>query len=241
MMIRAESVSKIYRIANRNEIAALKDVTLTISRGQLVLISGPSGSGKSTLINLLGFLSHPSAGRLFYGGEDVTDYSEEALCRIRRQKIGYIFQGFNLLPRMTAWENASVSLVPLGVSEKERFRRASGLLEQLGLQTRLHHRPEELSGGEQQRVCVARALMNDPEIIFADEPTSNIDAVSALKVLQALGRLREKGGAVVMVTHEAEVLRGAYPVDVLKNADAAYRLVDGKIEESGQSGGCGIP
>jgi len=236
-MIRTEGLTKIYRMPHRNGIAALNAVSLTISRGHFVLISGPSGSGKSTLLHLLGLLSHPSAGRVFFCGEEVTDYSEEDLCRIRRQKIGYIFQGFNLLPRMAAWENAAVGLVPLGVPEKERFRRASALLQQLGLHTRLFHRPEELSGGEQQRVCVARALINDPEIVFADEPTSNIDAASAMKVLQALGRMRERGGTVVLVTHEADLLRGAGPEDALNNPDAVYRLLDGKLEESIPSGG----
>lgn len=237
-MIRTEGLTKIYRMPHRNGIAALKDISLTIPKGHFVLICGPSGSGKSTLLHLLALLSRPSAGRVFFCGEDVTDYSEEELSRIRRQKIGFIFQGFNLLPRMAAWENAAVSLVPLGVPEKECFRRASDLLQQLGLRDRLFHRPEELSGGEQQRVCVARALINDPEIVFADEPTSNIDAASAFTVLQALGRWRKKGATVVLVTHEADLLRGAGPEEALHNPDAVHRLLDGKLEEGGPSGRC---
>jgi putative ABC transport system ATP-binding protein len=225
VMVKTESVSKIYRLSKHNKIEALKNITLCISRGQSVLIGGPSGSGKSTLLNLLGFLSLPSSGRILHGSEDVTRYSEEELCRIRRHKIGFIFQEFHLLPRMTAWENVSISLVPLGVREKERFLRACVLLERLGLQERLFHRPEELSGGEQQRVAAARALINNPEFILTDEPTSNIDAVSAQKVLEILADLKNKGCTIVVSTHDLDSFRrGPF------GADAAYYLTNGTIE-----------
>ena len=240
-MIRAEGLSKTYRIPNRNTVEALKSVTVTIPTGQFVIISGPSGSGKSTLLNLLGLLDHPTSGRLLYRGEDVTDFSEEELCRIRRQRVGFIFQGFNLLPRMTAWENVAVGLLPQGIPEKERFLRASTLLDQLGLHERIFHRPEELSGGEQQRVSVARALINNPDLIIADEPTSNIDAASALKVLRALEDLREKGCTVLLATHDADQFQRTYPNKYLAEADAVYHLFEGRIEERNGDGGCGIP
>jgi len=232
-MIKAEGLSKTYCMSNRSIVEALKEVTLIISRGQFVIISGPSGSGKSTLLNLLAFLDRPSAGRLYFCGEDITGFSEEALGRIRRQKIGFIFQGFQLLPRMTAWENVAISLLPLGVPERERFRRASTLLDQLGLHERIFHRPEELSGGEQQRVSVARALLNNPELLFADEPTSNIDADSALQVLRAMENLRENGGTVVMATHDANLFRHTYPESSLPEADAVFRLFEGRMEGVG--------
>lgn len=230
-MIKAEGLSKTYRLSNRSKVEALKDVTIAISKGQFVVIGGPSGSGKSTLLNLLGFLDHPSAGRLFYCGEDVTGLGEEELCRIRRQKIGFVFQGFHLIPRMSAWENVAISLLPLGVPEKERFRHASILLEQLGLRERIFHRPDELSGGEQQRVSVARALINDPEMLFADEPTSNIDAASALKVLRTLEDMRRRGCTVIMASHDVNFFRHAYPEENLPEADAVYRMSEGRLEQ----------
>ncbi len=219
-----EDVSKAYRLHGRERIDALKNVTLRISRGQTVLISGPSGSGKSTLLNILGCLDRPSAGRAFHGGEDVTDASEEELCRIRRKKIGFIFQEFHLLSRMTAWENAAIGLVPLGVREKERFRRASPLLERLGLGSRIFHRPEEMSGGEQQRVSAARALINKPEFLLADEPTSNIDADSAQRLLEIFAELKKDGCTIAISTHDVELFRQG-PLQT----DAVHRLSKGSI------------
>jgi putative ABC transport system ATP-binding protein len=228
-MVKAENLSKTYRLSRQNRIEALKDATLRIVKGQSVIIGGPSGSGKSTLLNLLGCLDRPSGGRIFINGEEVTGYSEEELCRIRRARIGFVFQEFHLLPRMTAWENASVGLVPLGVSEKERFHRAGALLDQVGLHERIFHRPEEMSGGEQQRVAVARALVNNPEFLLADEPTSNIDADSAQKVLEVLSELRSRGCTLVIATHDVELFRkarsGMNPFEV----DKVFSLVNGMI------------
>jgi putative ABC transport system ATP-binding protein len=228
-MVRAEDVSKSYCLSKQNRIEALKHATIRIAKGQSVIIDGPSGSGKSTLLNLLGCLDRPSEGRIFIGGEEVTGYSEEELCRIRRAKIGFIFQEFHLLPRMTAWENASVGLVPLGVSEKERYHRAGDLLDRIGLHERVLHRPEEMSGGEQQRVAVARALINNPEILFADEPTSNIDAASAQRVLEMLAELRGRGCTIVVATHDVEMFRQARSELNSLKVDAVYSLVNGMI------------
>lgn len=223
IIVRTEGVSKTYRLSNRNRVEALKDLTISISRGKFVLIEGPSGSGKTTLLNLLGCLDFPSKGRLFFHEEEVTDFNESSLCRIRRDKIGFVFQQFHLLLRMTAWENVSIGLIPLGVSEKERFTRAKTLLEQLGLNERIHHRPEELSGGEQQRVSFARALIQEPELILADEPTSNIDADSAERVLQILTELKSRGCTIVVASHDAETFQRA-------GVDAQFRLAKGRIE-----------
>ncbi len=231
-MVSAEDLSKTYRLSRQNRVEALRHITIFVPRGQNVLISGPSGSGKSTLLNLLGFLDRPSGGRIFHNGEEVTGFSEEEFCRIRREKIGFVFQEFHLLPRMTAWENASVGLVPLGVNEKERFRRACDLLDCLGLHERIRHRPEEMSGGEQQRVALARALINDPEFLLADEPTSNIDADSAQKVLGIMAELRRKGCTIVVATHDVEMFRSGQPDSSGFEVDATYRLSGGAIEAS---------
>jgi putative ABC transport system ATP-binding protein len=223
-MIELKGVSKTYHLSGSRRIEALKNVTIRITKGQSIVIGGPSGSGKSTLLNILGCLDHPSGGRIFQGEEDVTHYSEEELCRIRREKIGFIFQEFHLLPRMTAWENVSIGLLPLGVREKERFRRASALLDRLGLRERVFHRPEEMSGGEQQRVSAARALINKPEFLLADEPTSNIDAVSAQALLEILTELKNDGCTIVISTHDVELFRrGPFEADVV------YRLSNGTI------------
>lgn len=230
IMVRAEDLSKTYRLSRQSRVEALKNVSICIAKGESVLISGPSGSGKSTLLNLLGCLDRPSGGRIFHDGEDVAGFSEEELCRIRRRKIGIVFQEFRLLPRMTAWENASVCLVPLGVSEKERYRRACELLDRLGLQERILHKPEEMSGGEQQRVAVTRALINDPEFFLADEPTSNIDADSAQKVLEIMADLKRLGRTIVVATHDADLFRQVKSENAGFILDAAYRLSGGRIE-----------
>jgi putative ABC transport system ATP-binding protein len=228
-LVKAEAITKTYRLSKQNRIEALKSATIRIPKGQSVIISGPSGSGKSTLLNVLGCLNRPSGGRIFISGEEVTGYSEEELCRIRRAKTGFIFQEFHLLPRMMAWENVSVGLVPLGVSEKERFHRAGALLDQVGLHERIFHRPEEMSGGEQQRVAVARALINNPEFLLADEPTSNIDAVSAQRVLEMLAELRGSGCTIVVATHDVELFRQARSGLNSFKVDAVYSLVNGTI------------
>lgn len=229
IMVRAENLSKVYRLSSQNQVDALRNVTIEIPKGRCVVVGGPSGSGKSTLLNLLGCLDRPSAGRIYYDGDELTDFGEEELCRIRREKVGYVFQEFRLLPRMTAWENVSISLLPLGVREKERFKRACGLLDRLGLHERIFHAPEELSGGEQQRVSVARALINEPELLLADEPTSNIDAASAERVLRILDELRRRGSTIVMATHDVDLFRQASNGENLCRADLVYCLAEGRI------------
>jgi putative ABC transport system ATP-binding protein len=235
-MVNAENITKTYRLSRQRRVEALRQVSLCIQKGQSIIVSGPSGSGKSTLLNILGCLDRPSGGRIFHDGEDVTGFSEEELCRIRRSKIGFVFQDFHLLPRMPAWQNASVSLVPLGVSEKERYHRACEVLNRLGLHERILHKPEELSGGEQQRVAFARALMNDPELILADEPTSNIDADSAQKVLGILAELQRKNCTIVVATHDVDLFHQERIDSGGFRVDAIYRLSGGML-----AGSAGVP
>src|SRR4030042_2136823 len=174
-LIKLENVWKIYQLG-KLELAILKNITLDISRGDFVVILGPSGSGKSTLLNLLGCLDLPTKGQVFLAGRDIAKMSENELAQIRGKKIGFIFQQFNLLPNLTALENVMIPMIFQGKSESERQKRAKFLLSSLGLGERILHRPSELSGGEQQRIAIARALSNDPEIVVADEPTGNLDS-----------------------------------------------------------------
>ncbi|HHT9147088.1 MAG TPA: ABC transporter ATP-binding protein, partial [Candidatus Wunengus sp. YC61] len=174
-IIKTEGLCKSYNCHTRHEVCAIQDISLHISKNSFVVLHGPSGSGKTTLLNILGTLDRPTNGKVFMSGEDITSFSDIALSRLRREKIGFIFQDFHLIPRLTSWENVSYPLIPVGISPKKRFERAKILLEKMELGDRLDHSPEELSGGQQQRVAIARALINNPEIIIADEPTSNID------------------------------------------------------------------
>jgi putative ABC transport system ATP-binding protein len=171
-IIRTEKVDKIYNQGRPEEVRALHQINLEIPKNRLVLIRGPSGSGKTTLLNVISTIDRPTQGRILLYGEDVSRYSDVQLSRIRQKTIGLIFQNFNLLPRLSAWENVAFPLLPLGVMEKERRRRSIEMLIQLKLEKRIDHPPEQMSGGEQQRVSIARALINDPEIVIADEPTS---------------------------------------------------------------------
>jgi putative ABC transport system ATP-binding protein len=175
-IILTEKVDKIYYQGRPEEVRALNQIELEIFKSRFVLIRGPSGSGKSTLLNLISTIDRPTNGRIFLYGEDISKYSDVQLSRIRQKTIGLIFQNFNLLPRLPAWENVAFPLLPVGIMEKERRRRSVEMLIRLNLEKRVDHPPEQMSGGEQQRVAIARALINDPEIVIADEPTSNIDA-----------------------------------------------------------------
>ncbi len=219
-IIKAENLSKIYYENKPYEVKALTNINLEIQRNAFVVFSGPSGSGKTTLLSLIGTLDRPTRGKVSLYGEDITAYSDTALSRIRRKKIGFVFQNFNLLSRLTSWENVAYPLIPLGYSLKERFDKAKSLLEKFGLGKRLYHTPEELSGGEQQRVSIARALINDPEIIIADEPTSNIDAESVEALTYILKELQANGRTIIVSTHYE---------DLAKRADVVYRMKAGLL------------
>lgn len=201
-VIRTEKIDKVFDQGRPEEVRALRQIDMEIPRNCLVLIRGPSGSGKTTLLNIISTIDRPTRGRIFFHGEDVSKYSDVGLSRLRQNRIGLIFQNFNLLPRLPAWENVAFPLLPLGVKEKERRRRSQEILIQLRLEKRIEHSPEQLSGGEQQRVAIARALINDPEVLIADEPTSNIDAESITILLEILTDLKRKGKTLIISSHD---------------------------------------
>ena len=220
-ILRTENVSRWYNVGRRHEVRAVEDISLEILENQIVVLYGPSGSGKTTLLSLMGTIDRPTGGKIFLKGRDVTQFSDLELSRIRRETIGFVFQSFNLFSGLSAWENVSYPLIPLGVGSKERLARAGFLLERLGLGDRIDHSPEELSGGEQQRVAIARALINNPHILIADEPTSNIDAESVERLLEILGELKGDGKTIIVSSHDP----------VLKNhGDALFNLERGRLE-----------
>ena len=203
-VIELERVTKVYRTGSI-AVAALRGVSLTISEGEYVAVIGPSGSGKSTLMHILGCLDTPSSGAYHLAGDNVSRMSETHLAEVRNQRIGFVFQQFNLLASMSAWQNVELPLVYAGAPRAERRERAMDALARVGLAGRVHHRPGELSGGQQQRVAVARALVTEPDLILADEPTGNLDSVSAAEVLRLMDELHESGRTLVLITHDAEV------------------------------------
>lgn len=198
-------VTRTYRMGGV-DVEALRGVTLRVAPGEFVAIVGPSGSGKSTLMHVMGCLDRPTTGTVRLGGREVADLSDTELAAVRNRVIGFVFQSFHLLSRTTAVDNVALPLVYRGVPRGERRRRAVAALETVGLGHRLHHRPTQLSGGEQQRVAIARSLVGDPEVVLADEPTGNLDTQSGAAIMDLLERLNaDRGMAVVLVTHEAEV------------------------------------
>ena len=203
-LIIISNVTKTYGEAP-NETHALDDVTLAVGSGEFVAIIGPSGSGKSTLMNHVGCLDKPTKGRYFFEGKSVFELSENALAKIRNEKIGFVFQSFNLLPRTTAIKNVELPLFYGTVSAKERTEKAQAMLEKVGLSDKLESTPAKLSGGQQQRVAIARALVNNPAIILADEPTGNLDSRSSAEIMAILARLNKEGKTIIMITHEKEI------------------------------------
>jgi putative ABC transport system ATP-binding protein len=221
-VIHTEHLRKVYRMGEI-EVQALQDTSFDIQRGEVLSIMGPSGSGKSTLMNILGCLDSPTSGEYVLDGETVSNLRDDQLALIRNRKVGFVFQSFNLLPRLSAVANTGLPLRYAGVV-KGRDARARQALEAVGLADRMHHRPSELSGGQQQRVAVARALVNDPPILLADEPTGNLDSKSGKEIMELLLSLnRERGTTVIIVTHD--------PV-VAAQTQRVIRLKDGMIEEA---------
>jgi putative ABC transport system ATP-binding protein len=201
-IMRAERVSKRYKTGRADEVRAVEEISLEVMENQYVVLYGPSGSGKTTLLGLLGTIDRPTSGKIFLHGRDISRFSDLELSRIRRETIGFVFQNFNLMAGLPAWENVAYPLIPIGISHKERHHRAAALLERLGLGDRQHHSPEELSGGEQQRVAIARALINNPSILIADEPTSNIDADSVERLRGIRGELKADGKTLILSSHD---------------------------------------
>ena len=205
-MINVDSVHKSYDLGETS-VHALRGVTFSIEKGEFVSIMGPSGSGKSTLMNIVGCLDTPSEGTYLLNQRDVGKLDEEQLAGIRNQEIGFIFQQFHLLPRSTALENVALPLKYASVQRAEQLFRAEEVLNKVGLSDRLSHKPTELSGGEQQRVAIARALVNSPSILFADEPTGNLDSKTGKEVLEIFKELNEKGQTIVVITHENDIAK----------------------------------
>lgn len=212
-------VSKVYRL-DGVEVRALNKVSLKINKGDFVSIVGPSGSGKSTLMHILGLLDKPTSGRVRLEGKEIFFDNDQRLAELRNQKIGFVFQSFNLLPRTSALANVELPLVYAGFSVKERLLRAKEVLAAVNLEERLNHFPNQLSGGEKQRVAIARALVNNPSIILADEPTGNLDSKTGKEILEVLRSLNRKGNTVVLVTHDK---------DIAKTAERIIRVKDGEI------------
>jgi len=219
-VIQIEDVERVYRITEDLAVPALDGVSLRIARGEFVAIMGSSGSGKSTLMNILGCLDAPTAGRYLLDGVDVRDIPEDDLADLRNRKIGFVFQSFNLVPRTSAVANVELPLAYAGLGRAERRRRAAAALEAVGMGDRMDHLPSELSGGQQQRAAVARAIVTNPAIVLADEPTGNLDSHSTADILAIFRRLNAEGRTVVLITHEA---------DVAACARRVIRLGDGRV------------
>jgi len=220
-MLKLVNIVKIYNTGSVS-FKALKGISLEVKAGEFVSIIGPSGSGKSTLMNIIGCLDTPTSGYYYFEGVEISDFTENQLAEIRNKKIGFIFQQFNLIPRLNAYENVELPLVYRGMDIKERRRRVEKALEQVGLSNWYYHKPTELSGGQQQRVAIARALAGDPQLILADEPTGNLDTNTGNEVLKILKDLNKNGRTIVLITHDLEV------------AESANRIIsirDGKIAE----------
>ncbi len=218
-MIRLAGIERVFRVGGE-EVHALRGVDLEIGRGEYLSIMGPSGSGKSTLLNVIGLLDRPNAGRYELDGGDVTGLSDVEQARVRREKIGFVFQFFHLVPRLTAAQNIELPMTLAGIDPQERRARLAKLLSQYGLEARARHRPDQLSGGQCQRVAIARAMSMRPSVILADEPTGNLDRHTGQEVMAVLERVHHDGGTVILVTHDPEI--GA-------RAHRRLRMVDGAI------------
>ncbi|MBI4832271.1 MAG: ABC transporter ATP-binding protein [Candidatus Lindowbacteria bacterium] len=215
-LISLKNITKVYN-SSEVEVHALRGVSFDIRKGELVSIIGPSGSGKTTLMDILGCLSRPSSGEYYLEGEDVGNLEDDTLAEVRNKRIGFVFQTFNLLPRLTALQNVELPLIYGGISVRERLQRAKEVLASVGLAERMHHRPNALSGGQVQRVAIARALVNRPSLILADEPTGNLDSKSEAEVTAILRELHGKGNTIVIVTHNPTVAEQAERIISVKD------------------------
>jgi len=219
-IIQLENIKKSYYLG-KQELKVLKGISLEVFKNEYVALMGPSGSGKSTLMNILGCLDSPSSGKYILNGEDVSKMQDDDLADVRNKEIGFVFQQFNLLPRLTAAENVALPLIYNGTSKKIRTAQALEMLDRVGLADRSHHKPNELSGGQNQRVAIARALVNNPSIILADEPTGNLDSKTSIEIMHIFDKIQSEGNTVILVTHEEDIAAYAHRI---------IRLRDGVIE-----------
>ena len=219
-LVEIRDICKVYN-PGENEVRALDHVSVQIEEGEFVAIIGQSGSGKSTLMNMLGCLDVPTSGTYYLHGQDVSGLKDDELSDIRNREIGFIFQGFNLIPNLTALENVELPLIYRGVGKKERTELATRALEKVGLSHRLHHKPAEMSGGQQQRVAIARAIAQAPPVILADEPTGNLDSASTVEIMGVLRNLHKDGRTVILITHDNEIAA---------QAERVIKIRDGRIE-----------
>ncbi len=221
-LISLNDIRKNYYLGHE-AVEVLKGIELQIQRNEYVALMGPSGSGKSTLMNIIGCLDTPTSGKYILNDKDVSRMDDDELATVRNKEIGFVFQQFNLLPRLSALENVAVPLIYAGVSKQERLERAQAMLESVGLAERSHHKPNELSGGQCQRVAIARALINNPSLILADEPTGNLDTKTSIEIMDLFSKIQAEGNTVVLVTHEE---------DIALHAHRVVRIRDGVVEQS---------
>lgn len=224
-VILLKDIHKSYYLG-KQELPVLKGINLTVNNNEYVSLMGPSGSGKSTLMNIIGCLDTLSKGQYILNGKDVSRMTDDDLADVRNVEIGFVFQQFNLLPRLTAWENVALPLIYSGASKKDREDRAIEMLRRVGLSDRAHHKPNELSGGQSQRVAIARALINNPSIILADEPTGNLDTKTSVEIMELFGEIHNQGNTVMLVTHEE---------DIANFTKRIIRIRDGVVETDTQT------
>jgi putative ABC transport system ATP-binding protein len=218
-MVVLDNASKVYKLG-KHEVLALKDVNLTVKEGEFISVVGPSGSGKSTLLNLIGCIDTPTSGTVSIMGKDVVTYKDAALSKLRNETIGFIFQSFNLVPVLNAFENIEYPLVILGVPKTQRIGRTTSILHEVGLEDFAKHRPEELSGGQRQRVAIARALVTEPEIVLADEPTANLDSTTGFEILDLMQKMNEEHKTTfIFSTHDPKIEKYAKTIYTMKDGD----------------------
>ncbi|MBI2596171.1 ABC transporter ATP-binding protein [Candidatus Daviesbacteria bacterium] len=218
-MIHFINVNKIYQAAETVSFQALKNINLSVQKGEFLAIIGASGSGKSTLINIIGLLDRPTSGSYNLEGQDTTNSNQDTLAKLRNQKIGFVFQNFNLLPRTSTLQNVALPLIYSGFSKKEREQKAQQMIAEVGLSEKLNSHPNQLSGGQQQRVAIARALVTNPEIILADEPTGNLDSKSGGEIVELFQKLNKTGKTIIMITHEDNIAKHAKKIIHIKDGE----------------------